>query len=123
MFCQQLGGAIFVSIGQNVFNHELGKALNSVAGIQPAAVVATGATELRKTVDPANLAGVLSAYNGAIVKVFEAALAIACLFSLELSAWNKRVSRKRTSRKERKQWRMERSRVRVEESREVDEKV
>lgn len=79
MFCQQLGGAVFVSVGQNVFDNELVKGLSNVAGIQPAAVVATGATELRKTVDPANLAGVLSAYNGALVKVFEAALAMACL--------------------------------------------
>lgn len=79
MFCQLLGGAVFVSIGQNVFANELVKGLAGVAGIKPAAVAATGATELRKTVDPANLTGVLSAYNGALVKVFQAGLAMACL--------------------------------------------
>jgi len=79
MFCQLLGGAVFVSIGQNVFTNELVNGLVGVVGIQPAAVVATGATELRKKVDPADLIGVLSAYNGALVKVFEAALAMACL--------------------------------------------
>jgi len=79
MFCQLLGGAVFVSIGQNVFANELVKGLASVAGIQPAAVAANGATELRKNVDPAKLTGVLLAYNGALVKVFEAGLALACL--------------------------------------------
>ena len=79
MFCQQLGGAVFVSIGQNVFSNELGKGLAGVAGIQPARVVATGATELRNVVGAANISAVLLAYNGALVKVYEVALAMACL--------------------------------------------
>ena len=88
MFCQQLGGAVFVSIGQNVFDNELVKGLHGIGGIAPAAVVSTGATELRTAVGAANLSAVISAYNGALVKVFEAALAMACLsilgaFSME----------------------------------------
>ncbi len=79
MFCQQLGGALFVSIGQNVFANELVKGLASIGGIQPAEVVATGATELRTEVGAANIQSVLLAYNGALVKVFQSALAMACL--------------------------------------------
>lgn len=79
MFCQLLGGAVFVSIGQNVFANELVKGLASVAGIHPAAVAPTGATELRKTVDPAKLTEVLSANNGTLVKVYEAGLTLARL--------------------------------------------
>ena len=78
MFCQQLGGAVFVSIGQNVFDNELVKNLHGIGGLSPAAVVSTGATELRTAVGPANLSAVISAYNGALVKVFQAALAMSC---------------------------------------------
>ena len=79
MFCQMLGGAVFVSIGQNVFSNKLVKGLAGVANIDPAKVVATGATELRHVVNAADIQGVLQAYNGALVSVFQAALAMACL--------------------------------------------
>lgn len=79
MFCQQLGGAIFVSIGQSVFTNQLVNGLKSVAGISPAVVVNTGATDLRHVVDPSNLHGVLVAYNGALTKTFTVSLAMACL--------------------------------------------
>ena len=79
MFCQQLGGAVFVSISQNIFDNELIKGLTRIAGIQPARIVATGATQVRNVVGSANLRSVLLAYNGALVKVFQVALAMACL--------------------------------------------
>lgn len=79
MFCQQLGGAIFVSVGQSVFTNQLVKGLKNVAGISPAVVVNTGATDIRDVVDPSNLRRVLVAYNGALTKTFTVALAMSCL--------------------------------------------
>ena len=78
MFCQQLGGAVFVSVGQSVFTNQLVKGLRNVAGISPAVVVNTGATDIRHVVDPSNLPAVLVAYNGALTKTFTVALAMAC---------------------------------------------
>ena len=79
MFFQQLGGAIFVSIGQNIFSNKLTNGLRNIPGLDLHSVVTTGATELRDNVDPSSLKMVLAAYNGALVHTFRAALAMACL--------------------------------------------
>jgi hypothetical protein len=79
MFCQQIGGAIFVSVGQSVFTNQLVKGLRNVAGISPAVVANTGATRIRNVVSASNLPGVLMAYNGALTKTFTVSLAMACL--------------------------------------------
>ena len=78
MLCQQLGGAIFVSVGQNVFTNKLVKNLVGIPGLDPTSVVNVGATELRNHVPPANLGRVLSAYNAALVATFQVGLAMAC---------------------------------------------
>lgn len=80
MFCQQFGGAVFVSVGQSVFSNQLGKGLSRIAGISPAVVANTGATNIRHVVqDASKLGEVLVAYNGAITKTFTVALAMSCL--------------------------------------------
>ena len=79
MFCQQLGAAVFVSVGLSVFTNELVKGLKNVAGISAAAVVSTGATDIRHVVTGSNLRRVLVAYNGALTKTFTVALAMSCL--------------------------------------------
>ena len=79
MFCQQLGGAVFVSIGQNVFSNELIKGLRPISGINPAIVVKTGATEIKNVVDVRFVDQVRAAYNGALTKTFTAALVMAAL--------------------------------------------
>ena len=79
LFCQQFGGAIFVSIAQSVFTNQLAKGLNKVAGISPGVVANTGATSIRNVVNVSNLHEVLVAYNGALTKAFTVALAMACL--------------------------------------------
>ena len=79
MFCQQFGGAVFVSVGQSVFANQLAKGLNRVADISPAVVANTGATDIRNVVDGSKLREVLVAYNGAITKTFTVAVAMACL--------------------------------------------
>ena len=78
MFCQQFGGAVFVSVGQSVFTNQLVKGLKNVAGISPADVVRTGATDIRRVIGTSNLHSVLLAYNKALTKTFTVALAMAC---------------------------------------------
>ncbi|PVH79217.1 MFS general substrate transporter [Cadophora sp. DSE1049] len=72
-FMQGIGGAIFVSIGQTVFTQSLISKLSKVAdiSISPAAIVRTGATELRNIVPPQYLHLVLVAYNAALSDVFK----------------------------------------------------
>ena len=79
MFCQQLGGAVFVSVGQNVFSNELINGLRPISGINPATVVKTGATEIKNVLDVRFLNQVRVAYNGALTKTFTAALVMAVL--------------------------------------------
>ncbi len=85
MFCQQLGGAVFVSVGQNVFSNKLVTGVSSIPGLDPATVVTIGATEFRNHVSSQDLPKVLSAYNSALVAVFQVALAMSC-FSILGSA-------------------------------------
>jgi len=76
-----LGGAIFVSIGQNIWTNNLisNIAALGIPNFDPSYIVHAGATELRTVVPPMFLAEVLVAYNAAIVKTFQIALAMACL--------------------------------------------
>ncbi|KAH7419488.1 major facilitator superfamily domain-containing protein [Cadophora sp. MPI-SDFR-AT-0126] len=72
-FMQGIGGAIFVSVGQTVFTQSLISKLSKVADISipPAAIVRTGATELRNIVPAQYLDLVLVAYNAALSDVFK----------------------------------------------------
>jgi hypothetical protein len=79
LFAQWLGGAIFVSVGQNVLTTKLVSGLASIPGIDPKYVTSYGATDLRGFVPQQLLAEVLGIYNGALVKVFEVALVLSCL--------------------------------------------
>ena len=78
IFMQTLGGALFISVGQNIFTNRLMKNLvANVPSLDPELVLHIGATNLRKNVDPAQLAGVLRAYNSAITQTFYVSLAMA----------------------------------------------
>ena len=81
MFVQLLGGALFVSVGENVFtNHLIANIISArVPGLDPKVIVATGVTELRKLVQPEFLGSVLEAYNEALLKTFQVALIMGCL--------------------------------------------
>ncbi|RMY60272.1 hypothetical protein D0865_01623 [Hortaea werneckii] len=82
-FAQQLGGAIFVSVGQNVLNSELVSGIvRLVPDLSPERILNTGATELRRIVPANDLQGVLVAYNSALRQVFVVATAMACLTAL-----------------------------------------
>ncbi|KAF8173806.1 major facilitator superfamily protein [Mycena galopus ATCC 62051] len=80
MFFQTLGGALFVSVAQNVFTNKLKDGLASqVPGLNPAIVLSAGATSLRDAVDAQYLPAVISAYNDALVSGFYVSVAMACL--------------------------------------------
>ncbi|KAJ7021451.1 DHA14-like major facilitator [Mycena alexandri] len=80
MFAQTLGGALFVSVGQNVFTNKLTSGLASnVPGVNPSIVLNAGATSLRNAVDPQYLSAVISVYNDALVTAFYVSVAMACL--------------------------------------------
>ncbi|KAJ6603604.1 putative efflux pump antibiotic resistance protein [Mycena vulgaris] len=80
MFSQTLGGALFISIAQNVFTNKLVSGLlANVPGVSPVLVLSAGATSLKDAVAPEFLAGVLEAYNQALVSAFYVAIAMSCL--------------------------------------------
>lgn len=79
-FCQQLGGAMFVSVAQNVLNTRLIDGLvGAVPNFDPRSITKTGATDLRSVVPEVDLSLVLSKYNEALKWVFVVATIMACL--------------------------------------------
>ncbi|GBF61767.1 efflux pump [Trichophyton mentagrophytes] len=80
MFCQTLGGALFVSVGQNVFTNLLVKGVvNAAPGLDPQLVLRVGATQLKSMIPPQFLDGVQVAYNDALTKTWYVATALAAL--------------------------------------------
>ncbi|KAB8203107.1 major facilitator superfamily domain-containing protein [Aspergillus parasiticus] len=80
MFMQTIGGAIFMSVGQNVFQNQLMRNLATQApSVDAAKVLQAGATMLRKTVSSDLLPAALGAYNSAITEAFYVAVAMAVL--------------------------------------------
>lgn len=71
IFVQTLGGALFVSIGQNTFSNKLVQGLAKYApSIDPKVVLSLGATSLQSGVEKSVLPGVLKAYNDALTHSF-----------------------------------------------------
>lgn len=80
MFFQTLGGALFISVGQNVFTNKLVSGLKAaVPDLDPAIVLRTGATELKSAIGEQYRAGVLKAYNDALTNSYYVAAALATL--------------------------------------------
>ena len=85
MFVQTFGGALFVSVAQNVFNNRLIQELVVEArGVDPYVILHVGATSLKNAVPSDLLAGVQAAYNTALTETWYASVAMACLSIL---AW------------------------------------
>jgi hypothetical protein len=83
IFGQTLGGALFISVGENVFHNQLLKNLASEApGIDAHAVVNAGATMIREAVSAEILPAVLSAYNDALTQTFYVGVAMAAITML-----------------------------------------
>ncbi|THZ73324.1 MFS transporter [Aureobasidium pullulans] len=80
MFFQTLGGALFISVGQNVFTNKLVSGLKAaVPDLDPAIVLSTGATELKSAIGEQYRDGVLQAYNDALTNSYYVAVALATL--------------------------------------------
>ncbi|KAF1920050.1 major facilitator superfamily domain-containing protein [Ampelomyces quisqualis] len=80
MFTQTLGGALFISVGQNVFTNQLIKNLGTVVpDLDPSIVLVVGATELKNAIEAKFLPGVLVAYNLALTQVFYVSVAAGAL--------------------------------------------
>ncbi|KAF8863427.1 putative HC-toxin efflux carrier [Acephala macrosclerotiorum] len=71
IFVQTLGGALFVSIGQNTFSNKLVEGLAKYApSLDPKIVLTAGATNLQTSVAKDVLPGVILAYNNALTHSF-----------------------------------------------------
>ncbi|KAK8059901.1 major facilitator superfamily transporter [Apiospora saccharicola] len=76
-FAQQLGGAIFTSVGQNLLSNSLVDQLRNVPGINPGAVVGEGATNFVDHVPADRKDKVLHIYNDALTHIFRVAMGVA----------------------------------------------
>lgn len=80
MFAQTLGGSIFLSVAQNVFQNQLFKNLATYAPNADAPkLVAAGATLLRHLASGSALHEILVAYNQAITQTYYVAVAMGAL--------------------------------------------
>ncbi|KAK5320389.1 hypothetical protein LTR70_004616 [Exophiala xenobiotica] len=70
MFFQTLGGAVFTSVGNNLFDSQLQRDLASIRGINVGSVESAGATALRNMVPSSLLPEVLLGYNDALRNTF-----------------------------------------------------
>jgi hypothetical protein len=76
MFAQQLGGAIFTSVGQNILSNLLVQGLEGVPGLEAAQIVQQGATDLLDIVPQQDVPLVIEAYNYGLTRVFLAAMGL-----------------------------------------------
>ncbi|KAI1370679.1 MFS general substrate transporter [Hypoxylon crocopeplum] len=77
-FSQLLGGAIFVSVGQNLFNNYFVRDLAGVPGVNVTTILQQGATAITEISEPTK-GYVVAAYNDALRTVFITGLVMACL--------------------------------------------
>jgi hypothetical protein len=83
MFARTLGGAIAVSISQNVFANRLSSALiSTVPNLDPTAALARGATTTEDIVGTEYTAEAVSALQRALARVFYVALGTSCLSTI-----------------------------------------
>ncbi|KAF5868754.1 putative major facilitator superfamily transporter protein [Botrytis fragariae] len=78
---QSFGGAVFVSVGNTILQNQLKASYDSgqLPGINIQAVLDAGATGFRSVVDADQLPALLEVYNGALQKVFIAAIPVTAL--------------------------------------------
>jgi hypothetical protein len=90
IFFNSLGGAIAISIAQNIFSNTLVKEIPKfVPGLDPYIVIQAGATHVRETVTKEQLPGTLLAYNKALTTAFILPIAVGgiAFFSSLLFEW------------------------------------
>ncbi|KAJ7064697.1 major facilitator superfamily domain-containing protein [Mycena amicta] len=78
--CNPLAGALFLSVGANVFTTKLAGGLAArVPGVDPSIVLNAGATSLKSAVDPQYLPIVLEVYNSALMHAFKVGIAMSAV--------------------------------------------
>ncbi|KAB8254917.1 major facilitator superfamily domain-containing protein [Aspergillus pseudonomiae] len=77
-FAQYFGGALWISVANNVFANCLARNVAGIAGVDARDVVTVGATALRQVVGDEKLALILPGYNSAVVNAFYVGVACAC---------------------------------------------
>jgi EmrB/QacA subfamily drug resistance transporter len=78
--CQTLGGAVFTTVGQNLYIDKFSSSLQQIGGLDPKHILQAGATDLTNAVPLGLRLRVLEDYNNALTKgTFFAALIVACL--------------------------------------------
>lgn len=84
MFAQTLGGALMVSVGQNVFQNQLLKNLSNAlpASLDAKTIIANGATQFQKAIPKEYLAKAVLAYNDALTQTWYVAVALAAISGL-----------------------------------------
>ncbi|KAI1381964.1 MFS general substrate transporter [Hypoxylon crocopeplum] len=76
-FCQQLGGAIFTSVGQNLLSSYMVEHVAEVPGLDPQQITNGGATDLINEVPAEYQLNVRQLYNGGISRIFLCAMGVA----------------------------------------------
>ncbi|RAO73548.1 uncharacterized protein BHQ10_009560 [Talaromyces amestolkiae] len=84
MFFQNLGGALFISVGQSVFQNGITSYMQShVKDIEPSVIIDAGATALREVLSQMGklneLPAVVEAYMTGLVNAYRVSLALTCL--------------------------------------------
>ena len=83
IFTQTFGGALFLSVGQNVFtNNLLTGLLKEAPDFDAEMILRLGAMTLKNAVSERFLPGVLEAYNSALRETFNVSLVLGCLTGL-----------------------------------------
>jgi hypothetical protein len=80
MFFQQLGGALFIAVGQSVFQNKLFPQMQAIdPSLTSIQIISAGATGLKTLVPVDRLNDVLVAYAKSLNATFEVAIAMAAL--------------------------------------------
>ena len=97
IFLQTLGGALFVSVAQNVFANELLNNLKASAPDVAQIALAVGATEIKNHVPSGQLATVQGAYNDALTTTWYTSVALSgfCIIGALGIEFNKSVKGKK----------------------------
>ncbi|KAL2167763.1 hypothetical protein VTG60DRAFT_823 [Thermothelomyces hinnuleus] len=87
-FVQQLGGAVFTSVGQSILTNILVSELSNLPNFDPKLIVSEGATKLSQIVQPEDAVQVINGYNDAIRHIFLTSMGLAfaslfCAFGME----------------------------------------
>ena len=88
-FMQQLGGSVFLAVGQNIFAGQLVDSVSGMAGLDAEAIVNAGATAYRSVVPLGDLDTVVNAYSYALTRTFilTAALSACMILGAGIVEW------------------------------------